>query len=90
MNAVPDVRAAVCWNALPAATYHITPAPIFTLGTGSFEVDQIIDMTTAEAHVGINYTNQGEKVYASVTHNPDETFSAVKYSASAPEVKHLV
>lgn len=90
MNAVPGVRAVVCWNALPAATYHITPGPIFALITGTFEVDQIIDMTDAEAHVGIDYTTQGEKVYASVTHNSDQTFSPVKYSASAPEVKNLV
>lgn len=57
------------------------------MATGDFEAGQVIDMKDVGSDVKIDFSSQGNKVYASVTQEGDGTFSSVKYSASPPEVK---
>jgi hypothetical protein len=61
--------------------------PRFSVVTGEFEVEQVIDINGVGVDVKIDFSGQGNKVYASVTQGNEGTFDAVTYSASPPDVR---
>ncbi|KAH8799392.1 hypothetical protein F5884DRAFT_758419 [Xylogone sp. PMI_703] len=87
LTAVPGVKVAACWQADPDTDYIVRPVVKFYIATGSFTSGEAVILTEIGAKVAIDFTNEGKKVYASVSQNSDGTYNPPTFSPTPPRQK---
>jgi hypothetical protein len=85
-RATPGVKVAACWQAAPSTTYTVTPVVKFYIATGSFTAGEAVHIKAIGAKQTIDFTEEGNKTYASFSMNADGTYTDVHYSPTAPAV----
>lgn len=80
----PGVKAVATWQADPNVTYVVQPVISFYVATGNYKEGQAVNLTEIGAKVKIDFTNQGEKRYASLEMDSNGTYTTPKFSAQPP------
>ncbi|KAJ9646978.1 hypothetical protein H2199_001964 [Coniosporium tulheliwenetii] len=87
IRSTPGVKVVACWQADPSATYIVTPVVKFYIATGTFTKGETVTLTEIGDKVEIDFTDKGNKVYASLEMKSDGTYSTPTFSPTPPEVR---
>jgi hypothetical protein len=80
----PGVKVVTCWHSDPLATYILTPIVKFWIATGGYSEGQSVLVSEIGNKVPLDFTTQGENVFATTTHNSDGTYSPPQFSPTPP------
>jgi len=80
----PGVKVVACWQAEPSGTYIVTPIARFYIATGSLKESESCILEQVGNKQTIDFTKEGELVFASITQNTDGSYTAPIFSANAP------